>query len=113
MTTDEADQFLPGEADLYVEYHGAPERSVAVRVAGDSMAPDGYANGDIIIAAPDGAQPGEVAVIVYEDPDTGAWLPRLKRYHPQGQTVELRSSNPAYRSVHVPREKVLHVLAGR
>jgi len=104
VSTDEADQFAPGEADAYVIFEGAPPRAFAVRIVGDSMDPP-YEAGDLVIA--DGARPVErgLAAVAFEQ--DGVRLARLKQLHLEGGEAILLSMNPAYGPVRLPRKALV------
>jgi transcriptional regulator with XRE-family HTH domain len=105
--TVEAEEFPPGWAESFVAWPNAPEGSFAVRVRGDSMAPD-YCDGDMLIVQPGRqARPGEVSVVVYEDPKQGVRLSRLKRLGIEPDAVVLESINPEYSPVRLDRDRLL------
>ncbi|MFW5840283.1 MAG: helix-turn-helix domain-containing protein [Planctomycetota bacterium] len=105
--TVEAEEFPPGWAESFVAFPHAPEGSFAVRVRGDSMTPR-FADGDMLIIEPSRqARSGEVAVVVYEDPDTGVRLSRLKRLRIGPESVVLESSNSDYSPVELPRRQLI------
>jgi phage repressor protein C with HTH and peptisase S24 domain len=99
--TDEADAHMPGDADSFVAYEGAPPGTFALRVAGDSMEPE-FKSGDVVIIDPAREAPdGEVACIVYEDAQ-GNRVTRLKRYHLKENDVVLASNKPTHPPVEIP-----------
>jgi len=102
-STDEAEQFAPGEADAYVEHIGGPPRAFAVRVVGDSMNPP-FADGDLVIA--DGDQPvcsGLAAIILDQN---GPRVARLKTFYLDGDDAVLISNNHRHEPVRLPLDKV-------
>ena len=102
-----ADAYPPGWAESFVEFEAAPAGAFAVRVAGASMEPE-YRDGDLVIVDPRrAADPGDAAVVVYENPKTGCRLGRLKRLVRRGRLAILESSNPAFPAVEVPAKAVL------
>ncbi|MCL2282011.1 MAG: transcriptional repressor LexA [Fibromonadales bacterium] len=63
----------------------------ALRVQGDSMAGDGILSGDIaVIRAQENAERGQIIAALVDGDAT------LKHYHPSGNKIELRASNPKY-----------------
>jgi phage repressor protein C with HTH and peptisase S24 domain len=106
--TVQAEDFPPGWAESFVAYPNAPEGAFAVRVSGDSMAPT-YADGDMIVVNPhQQASPGEVAVVLYQEPESGARLSRLKRLRLRGGQVILESLNPDYPPVSIESDQLIH-----
>lgn len=106
--TVQAEDFPPGWAESFVAYPDAPEGAFAVRVSGDSMAPT-YADGDMIVVNPhQQVSPGEVAVVLYQEPETGARLSRLKRLRLRGRQAILESLNPDYPPVTLESDQLIH-----
>jgi len=103
ITTDEAEQFLPGDADAFVLFENAPPHAFAVRVVGDSMDPP-YRSGDIVIADGDRPVRHGLAVVVFEE--DGFRLARLKIMHVEPEEVLLLSTNPAFPPMRLPRQAV-------
>jgi len=101
LGTTAAEQHPAGFADAYVEYRGAPPRAFALRVVGDSMAPD-FASGDLVIVDPDVQARGRAACVLYVGPG-GERLGRLKILAEEaGGRCTLHSINPAYAPVELP-----------
>ena len=100
----EPSEYPPSWAGEYVRYHGAPRTAVAVRVAGDSMAPD-YADGDMVIVDPArNVQDGLCCVILSSD---GLRDVRLKKLAVRGAQAFLASVNRAYRTVEVAASELV------
>jgi phage repressor protein C with HTH and peptisase S24 domain len=103
----QAEQFPPGWAESFVAFPDAPEGAFAVRVRGDSMAPR-YHDGDLIIVDPARqGRSGEPAVVVYQDPSTGARLSRLKRLRLGSDRAVLESLHPDYPPVELTGEDLI------
>ena len=108
VETTEAEEFPPGWAESFVAYKDAPEGAFAVRVAGDSMAPQ-YLDGDMLIADPNReSNDGDLCIVIYSDIDTGARHARFKRLRYQDHTVVLESLNPKYSPVKLPQKCIIH-----
>jgi len=103
ITTDEAEQFLPGDADAFVLFEGAPPHAFAVRVVGNSMDPP-YRSDDIVIADGDRPVRHGLAVVVFQENDLR--VARLKIMHLEPEEVLLLSTNPAYPPMRLPRQAV-------
>ncbi len=103
----QAEQFPPGWAESFVAFSDAPEGAFAVRVRGDSMAPR-YHDGDLIIVDPARqGRSGEPAVVIYQDPSTGARLSRLKRLRLGSDIAVLESIHPDYPPVKLSGEDLI------
>ena len=109
LDTTESESGPPGWADEYVSYEDPPAGAIALRVAGDSMAPR-FASGDVVIVDPGRqAVPGEPAVVVYQqDREPLDARAVLKVWRPERRKVRLESINPAAPSIYIGREKVRH-----
>jgi repressor LexA len=96
------------EADEYLDFEPAffgSGRFFALSVRGDSMVGDHIQEGDLVImrSQPDVAS-GEVVAVLLEDEVT------LKHFHPVPGGVELRSANPAVKTIQVPADQGLRIL---
>lgn len=110
-SADQADAYPPGWAESFVEFHGAPAGSFAVRVSGDSMVP-AYHDGDLLVIDPARqARNGEIAVVVYRDPDLDVRAARLKRHRRRGATVILESLAAGHPPVRLPADRVIAAYA--
>lgn len=99
VETLEAEAHPPGIADSYVAYESVPRGAFAVRVHGDSMAPD-YQSGDVVIVDPSRPATEGVCCVIF-DAD-GERLARLKRLKRRGKTAVLESLNPEYSPERLP-----------
>lgn len=80
----------------------AGEGAYCLRVRGESMIEDGILDGDIVVVDQfRQPSPGDVVVALIEDEAT------VKRYHPRGDTVELRPANSAMRPILVSAETLI------
>ena len=74
-----------------------------LRVRGDSMIGDGILDGDLVLLRPDVHVPdGAIAAVCVGDEREGT----LKRVFYEGRRVRLKASNPAYKDILVPAERV-------
>lgn len=72
-----------------------------LRVVGDRLIEEGICDGDyVIVLSREVAEPGEMVVAHVGDEST------LKRYHPEGETVRLVSTNRDKPDVVVPASEV-------
>lgn len=97
--TAEASATPPGWAGEFLVYDGAPAGAVAVRVEGDSMAPE-YQAGDMVLV--DTGRPvesGVCVVLLASDGEREAVLKRLRRV---GRRWVLSSLNPDYADRPIP-----------
>lgn len=77
------------------------DEGYSLRVQGDSMIEDGILDGDIIIVDPKRRpRKGDIVVALVGDEAT------VKRFYPQGETLELRPANAAMQSLMVPARDV-------
>jgi len=92
------------EADAYLAFEGAPPSAFAVRLQGDSMAPQ-FSDGDLVIV--DGANPasGGICAVIMGQP-SGERIARVKRLSIHGRIARLDSLNPAYPPMQVPAAQV-------
>lgn len=75
----------------------ARKGAYCLKVHGDSMIEDGILDGDtIIVDQTIRPTPGDIVVALVDDSAT------VKRYHPRGDTVELRPANAAMKPIVVP-----------
>lgn len=75
----------------------ARKGAYCLKVHGDSMIEDGILDGDtIIVDQTIRPTPGDIVVALVDDSAT------VKRYHPRGDTVELRPANAALKPIIVP-----------
>jgi repressor LexA len=84
LAVEEADHHLDVQADFF----GGGDL-FALRVKGDSMVGDHIVDGDVVVVRrQDQVSQGEIAAVLLDDEVT------LKRVYRNGDTLELRSSNP-------------------
>jgi len=108
--TVEATEHPPAWAGEFVLHSGAPAGAVAVRVAGESMAP-AYRDGDMVIVDPTRpAESGVCVVLVEVDGHADA---RLKRLRLRARDAILESVNPAYPPQTIPRRRILRTMQVR
>ncbi len=98
--TEEAESGPPGWAHAYVEYSGAPDGAVAVRVIGDSMTPE-YSSGDIVIVDTSITVRSGICCVLTED-EGGERTARLKMLSVRGGSAKLKSLNPDFPDDSVP-----------
>ncbi len=91
--------------DLDPSFFGAGE-FFALKVQGDSMIEDHISEGDLVILrSQQEAQQGQVVAVLWGEEVT------LKRFHRQGDTVELRPANQAMEPIRVrPDDEPLNIL---
>jgi repressor LexA len=89
-------------------------KTFAVKVMGDSMVDDGILEGDYVlvdpIADPRGEPSNGAVVVAYLGSDQEV---TVKRFHRQGNRVELRPANPAYQPIQIHPHDEHFRLAGR
>lgn len=105
MDTSEAEQHPPGSAESYVEYRGASDRAFALRIVGDSMAPE-YLNGDLLIIDPNRPVREGACCVVYFDEERDR-VARFKMLSRVATGVVLKSLNPAYPPIEIPANRFL------
>lgn len=89
------------EGHIPIEASLGRGNAYCLRVRGDSMIEDGILEGDILVVdQAKRARPGDVVVALVEDEAT------VKRFHPDGDTVELRPANSAMRPMRFPARDV-------
>jgi len=83
--------------------HG--ERSFLLRVEGDSMIKAHICDGDLVLVRPqDTADEGEIVAALLDDEAT------VKRFHRDGEGVELMPENDSMRPIRVPPDMPLRIL---
>jgi len=79
----------------------ANRQAFCLKVHGDSMIEDGILDGDIIVVDQTRrARTGDVVVALVEDEAT------VKRFHPNGRTIELRPANASMQPMTFPAQDV-------
>lgn len=74
-----------------------------LRVRGDSMTGDGILDGDLVLLRPNvRVREGAIAAVCVGDEREGT----LKRVFYEGESVRLKASNPAYKDMVIPAERV-------
>ncbi|MEO8793712.1 MAG: S24 family peptidase [Chthoniobacteraceae bacterium] len=88
----EPNQILPHEPEDFL-----------LRVRGDSMTGDGILDGDLVLLRPNvRVREGAIAAVCVGDEREGT----LKRVFYEGESVRLKASNPAYKDMVIPAERV-------
>ena len=88
----ESNQILPHEPEDFL-----------LRVRGESMTGDGILDGDLVLLRPNARVPeGAIAAVCVGDEREGT----LKRVFYEGENVRLKASNPAFKDIVIPAERV-------
>lgn len=98
IDTTEAESHPAGIAWRYLAFDNAPEKSFALRVAGQSMTPD-YNDGDIVIVDPTVQVVGGICAVITKI--DGERIARIKKLLVKGKTAELHSTNKQYKIIRV------------
>ena len=112
IDTVEATEYPPGWAAEFLVYDGAPDTSVALRIKGDSMAPD-YLSGDMVVVDPAVQEEFDVVccVLVRVDHIVEARLKRPRLTDDGRVRLESLNSDPQYAAEIVPCDTVIRQFA--
>jgi repressor LexA len=95
LALENVESHIPIRSDL------GRKAAFCLRVQGESMIEDGILDGDIIVVSSDEEPRRGDAVVALVDGEV-----TVKRYYPQGQTIELRPANASMKSIIVPADQV-------